>query len=146
MASQRETKKLPVIVPREIFGEHMDGSYHIVSTNEADLILGGDAIIDRREEIKILFRYPMLNEVTFTCRRNGGWTLKEMALEVSRRYEFIYAEEARTTTQPEDYLPQMLNRNSTCGIYGIQFHVISDLYLEGVVLMEDGTWKLIVGS
>lgn len=118
----------------------------ISAPEEFSELLGAATTMDERDEITVMIDYPLDKPYKMTIRRKPI-TVESFARAVADAYKAIYCEEARTSQIPEDRLSAMsLNRNKTNGKYGIWGHGMGDLYLEGAVRQDDGTWRLLIGS
>jgi hypothetical protein len=79
-----------------------------------------------------------------------GFTIKQLVLEISKKYNEIYNEEeksARTKTIPVDKRKGLINRNETDGKYGVWGHDIGDLDLSSIEVYKtkDGKFQIVLG-
>jgi len=100
-------------------------------------------LMDPSPTIKILIDYPLTKPCTFEakCPNPDGWTEVEFIEAVRMAYLEVYSLE-----EDPGLIPGLLNRAKSDGPVGIWGHGMAELFLEGAVKQEDGTWKLIVGS
>jgi hypothetical protein len=79
--------------------------------------------------IRIKYTYPLSNSVTYRVSSRNGFTRKQLAKIIARRYQMIYDEEEATSDVAVENIPNMLNRCQTTGRFGIWGHCIDDLIL-----------------
>ena len=103
-------------------------------------------LLDSREIIRIEFNYPLSATHTFEFHKKGGFTNMDFVRAVCKKYKEIYAEEDKSMSGKERYIPGMFNRQTSDGKYGIWGHVLGDLFLEGAKLKSNGVWTLSMGS
>lgn len=82
-------------------------------------------------EVKVLIDYPLTHHYFFPLSSGKGFNRMQLAEEISRIYQQIYAEEEQTASIKTLPLTQrqMYNRNTTNGKYGIWGHDLGDLVL-----------------
>ncbi len=122
------------IIQHEDFGRH-------IATHADDHL-----IIDPREEIVIVFDYPLTRPSGRRFTSAGGFTRAAFVAAVAKGYAEIYAEEDKTRTLSSEPQGMLLNRSATDGVHGIAVHSLGDLYLEGAYRDDHGVWHLEVGS
>ena len=61
---------------------------------------------------------------------------------VCKQYRKVYKDEHKSSSVQADYIPNMLNRNTTDGKYGIWGHVINDLMLVYATIQKNGNITL----
>ena len=110
-----------------------------------DELVNPDTIVIARDEITITFDYPLEREAKLTFTNPGGFSRYEFFRCVYKGYKNIYAQEEAVDGDP-GMIPGMLNRARSDGPYGIWGHVMSDLFLEGVIDKGDGNYELCMGS
>ena len=84
-----------------------------------------------KAHIKICFNYPLAKEFIFEFDAPNGkyFTHGNIAKIIRETYKYIYDEEEKSTEIAIGTIPNMLNRNTTDGKYGIWGHSIEDLLL-----------------
>jgi len=105
-----------------------------------------DRVIDDRDEIVIVFDYPLAKPVQRSFQSPGGFTRGTFASAVGKGYADIYAEEEETREASPKPQGILMNRSKTDGVHGIWGHDLADLTLEGAYRDSDGLWHLEVGS
>ncbi len=88
-------------------------------------IMGGDEVIEKRNNFGIILRYPFYTPVCLSMRKEGGnWTKQEFADAVSRKYL-------------EEWEADKENFKN---------HTVGDLYLEYARLLNGYEWVVDIGS
>lgn len=102
------------------------------SPDDVEDIIDKDELYIDKPTIRILIEYPLEKSVVFECKAKNGqnFTRGDFAEAVRTIYKRVYDEENSTTNIEPGFIPNMLNRNTTNGKYGIWGHVIEDLILE----------------
>jgi hypothetical protein len=119
--------------------------------DQIDRLIDADKVVIDYSEITLVMDYPLNNPAEFIIKSSGkGFTKKQLALEISKKYHEIYdAEEksAKIKTTPAEKREGLVNRNQTDGKYGIWGHDISDLDLSSVEVYktEDGKIQILLG-
>jgi len=104
---------------------------------DLDLVDPDEKITDR-EELSITFDYPMSFPLTITFTNIGGFTRLDLFRVIYEGYKYIYNLEEKEVGEEG-----MLNK---AGIFGIWGHHIGGLFIEGVVIDDEGNVDLIMGS
>jgi len=104
-----------------------------------------DERVIRKENIVIVYNYPLDLAVDFPHKRKGGWTRKALFAAIQKDYAKIYRDEDKAVG-PTGHVPGMLNRDRSDGPYGIWGHDIGDLVVEGVTVSDKGKVTLRIGS
>jgi hypothetical protein len=116
---------------------------------ELDRLIEPDEIVVLNREATLLIDYPLNNLVWFDLiSENEGFTRKQLAVEISKKYHALYIEEEETAsvkTIPPDLRKVMLNRNETNGKYGIWGHDLGDLALREIEVRKNHKGKIILG-
>jgi len=103
-----------------------------------------DALFDADATVTFKIDYPLttpyIHQETHTD--GSGWTQAQFIAAVRRAYFLVYAAEG----DDPGHVPGMLNRARSHGPFGIWGHDLGDLYLEGAIKQDDGSWQLEVGS
>ncbi|NVM54285.1 MAG: hypothetical protein HWN66_11340 [Candidatus Helarchaeota archaeon] len=103
-------------------------------------------LVIKDEKIKILFQYPLSNDVLLEFESIGGFTRMDIFRCIYEGYKKIYEEEEKDLGDPGS-APHLLNRARSNGKYGIWGHYMGDLYIEGVLYNKSNkTIKLRIGS
>jgi hypothetical protein len=104
----------------------------------------GSALLQESPTLKFCIDYPLTNPKTVTLvhNDNSGWTERQFVEAVCQAYADIYKEEG----DDPGHIDGLMNRKVSYGPYGIWGHDITDLILEGAVLLDNGVWDLEVGS
>lgn len=110
-----------------------------------DELVNPDTIVVAQDKITITFSYPLERETKLAFTNLGGFSRYEFFRCVYEGYKNIYAQEDAVAGDP-GMIPGMLNRARSDGPYGIWGHVMSDLFLEGVIDKGDGNYELCMGS
>jgi hypothetical protein len=111
-----------------------------------------DKVVDNkklteREEIEIIFSYPLKKPTSMKFSFKGGFTLEKFWECVYMGYLVIYNEEPEPEHEHGDGITVgLLNRPETDGKYGIWGHDIDDLFLEGYAEVKPGVFELAMGS
>lgn len=120
--------------------------------DQIDRLIDADKVVIAYSEIRLVIDYPLNKPAVFVIKSSGkgGFTKKQLALEISKKYHEIYdAEEssAKTKTIPVEKREGIVNRNETDGKYEIWGHDISDLDLSSVEVYktEDGKIQILLG-
>lgn len=97
-------------------------------------MLEPDEIVIHKKKIRIKFDYPIGSEPVFLLEAptgSAGFSRAQIAYTVSKIYQYIYEEEDNSsqTTQKNPGLPNLENRGSSDGRYGIWGHSLGDLDL-----------------
>lgn len=113
---------------------------------EINRLIDADKIVINETEITLYIDYPLENPVKFKLKSNDdGFTKKQLALEISKKYHEIYSIEEKTAqikTIPKDKRNGVINRNQTDGKYGIWGHDISDLDLNSIEVYKNPVGKI----
>lgn len=114
-----------------------------IASGESRIYPPSSAVMEAMPTLRFTIEYPLTNPFHFNeTHDNGlGWTEVEFADAVRRAYTQVYESEP-----DPGHIPGMLNRGKSEGAYGIWGHDLGDLYLEGAVREDDGSWRLLVGS
>lgn len=96
-----------------------------------------DDVITLERKITFTLDYPFEREFAGTVE--GQITLRRIVDAIRAGFDSMYA----NTTQED--LAQLTNKRVT-GPYGTAFHVIGDLYIEGIALRDDGALEIDIGS
>ena len=104
-------------------------------------------VIEQTPVLRFTLTYPLTNPYVFhEIHEDGrGWTKVEFIDAVRRAYETVYATEAEASAHPGQ-VPNLYNRATSNGPYGIWGHEIDELFLEGAERLPDGMWSIQVGS
>jgi hypothetical protein len=120
--------------------------------DQIDRLIDADKVVIEYPEVILVIDYPLNKPAEFIIKSSekGGFTKKQLALVISKKYHEIYdAEEssAKTKTIPLEKREGLINRNETDGKYGIWGHDISDLDLSSVEVYktEDGKIQILLG-
>lgn len=120
--------------------------------DQIDRLIDADKVVIEYPEIILVIDYPLNKPAEFIIKSSEkvGFTKKQLALVISKKYHEIYdAEEssAKTKTIPLEKREGLINRNETDGKYGIWGHDISDLDLSSVEVYktEDGKIQILLG-
>lgn len=110
-------------------------------------VVDPDEIVTKDNTIRIMFDYPLSNPVAleFKSPTGKGFTRMEFFKSVFDGYTKIYKTEEKDDKDPGN-VPGMFNRARSEGRYGIWGHVITDLYLEGIIDKGCGNFTLAIGS
>lgn len=107
--------------------------------------LDPNEIVIKCDKIIVIYDYPLKGDFEFEhfSKNPNGFTRKEIAKQIMKRYKKIYKEEKETSTIKEGpAAPGSFNRNTTSGKYGIWGHGIGDLILHSMIELEDGSYML----
>jgi hypothetical protein len=119
--------------------------------DQINRLIDADIVVIDYSEITLVIDYPLNNPAEFVIKSpQKGFTKKQLALEISKKYHEIYdAEEgsAKTKTIPIEKREGLINRNETDGKYGIWGHDISDLDLSSIEVFKtkDGKIQILLG-
>lgn len=125
------------------FLEHL--AQKTIGTPSDEELINPDTIVVAQDEITITFDYPLERPAKLTFTNPGGFSRYEFFRCVYEGYKNIYAQEESVDGDP-GMIPGMLNRARSDGPYGIWGHVMSDLFLEGVIDLGCGNYELCIGS
>ncbi len=105
-------------------------------------------IVIAEKKITICYDYPLKEKFYFTHEINseGGFSRKEISIQIMDRYRKIYEEEKKAVDDPGVFHPGFVNRNKSNGPYGIDLHYIEDLQLHTLYRLEDGTNRIGIDS
>ncbi|KAG5368810.1 hypothetical protein CJU90_1040 [Yarrowia sp. C11] len=89
---------------------------------------------DDPKYVLLILDYPLDDDYEFKVFPDDkrGFTRGHLIREVKRHYDRVYAEEEETSTVPVTNIPNMMNRVTTDGNYGVWGHDLSDLALHTV--------------
>lgn len=111
-------------------------------------LIEADKIVVPYSEITLIIDYPLNNPAKFLLiSSEKGFTKKQLAIEISKKYLDIYkAEErsAKTKTIPVEKREGLINRNETDGMYGIWGHDIGDLDLSSLQVYKTKNGKITI--
>lgn len=121
----------------------------IMVSNGADnckgmIIENPDESLTTLETLTFNITYPLTNPVKVAIGNPGGFTRKHFIEAVYAAYKSIYDEEGNENVVPSGM--GLLNRGRSFGPYGIWGHDLTDLYLEGAEIDEEGNVMLAIGS
>lgn len=103
-------------------------------------------LVIKDEMVKILFQYPLTNEILVEFENSGGFTRMDIFRCIYEGYKSIYEEEEKEVGDPGN-APNLMNRARSYGKYGIWGHYMEELYIEGVLYNKSSkTIKLRMGS
>jgi hypothetical protein len=111
-------------------------------------LVNRNKVVIESSKVRVMFDYPLHNPcvVTFSVR-TPTICKKQLIKLIARKYEKIYEEEEKTTIIPVSTIPNMYNRNTTNGTYGIWGHILQDLSLNGLEYNEENAyWELSINS
>ena len=105
--------------------------------------LDPNEIIIPKQEITIIYDYPLADEFLFTHHTTNpaGFTREALSKAIMDQYRQIYEEEDAEDGDP-GLVPGMYNRAASHGKYGIWGHVIEDLILHTLHVHADGAYTL----
>jgi hypothetical protein len=124
-----------------------DGFINWISVEHPELerLISPDEIVITRNSVRLYIDYPLNYPVFFDLKsKENGFTRKELAEQISKKYHLIYSEEeesANNKTIPQEQR-KIMNRNPTDGKYGVWGHDIIDLDLTAIEVYEDKNKKL----
>ena len=100
-------------------------------------MLEPDEIVVHKKKIYIKFDYPIDSEPVFILEApqgSSGFSRAQIAYTVSKIYQYIYEEEDNSsqTTENTSVFPNLLNRGTSDGRYGISGHSLGDLDLHSM--------------
>ena len=87
-------------------------------------------------EYTFSYSYPLSKIAEFQHALTPEMTGEDVLVLARKDYERIYREEEDVAGDP-GHIPGMLNRNTSSGPYGIWGHDFSDLYFEGINLIDE---------
>ena len=113
----------------------------VFSSSIMENIIDGDELIIGDELIWIDFSYPLDRSVRIEYQNQGGFSRRILLQCIASGYKAIYdAEEA--AVGPAGTVSEMcMNRACTHGPFGIRFHEMGNLYLEGLTYYPD--WNIL---
>jgi hypothetical protein len=123
------------------------GEWEDHDSDESESPLEPNEIIVKKQDITIVYDYPLDGEFPFTYHTDNpkGFTREEISELVMDQYRQIYEEEEEEDDDP-GCVPGMLNRATSHGHYGIWGHDIGDLILHTLYQEADGTYSLGIDS
>lgn len=95
-------------------------------------LINPDQIVLPYSAVTLSITYPLAKPATFELKTNNKWwTRKQLVEEISRKYHFIYREDALKVLTPE--LRKKLSNNKQADVeYGIWGHNLIDLDLSKI--------------
>ncbi|MBD3584054.1 hypothetical protein [Flavobacterium selenitireducens] len=108
-------------------------------------LFNADEIVIKEPSIEINIDYPLNKPFKFKLQNPNGFTRRQLALEISKKYKEMYAEEestAKTKTIPMNERKGIINRNETDGKFGIWGHDIQDLDLGSIEVYRNPSGNL----
>lgn len=122
------------------YGSKEDPSPYVHLADPKDDIanmLEPDEIVIHKKKIRIKFDYPIDSEPVFLLEApagSAGFSRAQLAYTVSKIYQYIYEDEDKSsqTIQKNPGLPNLVNRGTSDGRYGIWGHSLGDLDLGSV--------------
>lgn len=115
---------------------------------ELERLVSPDEVAVPHKRVTILIDYPLNRPALFEIEsETNGFSRKQLAIEISKKYEAIYVEEEKSASKktiPMEQRKGMINRNETDGKYGIWGHDLSDLVLSEVEVRKNSEGKIIL--
>lgn len=102
---------------------------------ELEYIQDGDVIVIDKECITLIVDYPLKQKFYFPIRASvkEGFSRRDLVLQISNLYKWIYSWESKTTKIPVLPHPKFrYNRGVTDGYFGIWGHYLDDLGLHSI--------------
>lgn len=115
---------------------------------ELGRMIAADEVVVPYKKVTIMIDYPLNKPAFFDLvSENGGFSRKQLAIAISKKYHALYIEEEETAlrkTIPPEQRKGMINRNETDGKYGIWGHDLSDLVLSTVEVRRNPDGKIVL--
>jgi hypothetical protein len=111
-------------------------------TVSTDWPTSGD-VMEPSPTLRFTIDYPLTNpcKVELVHEDASPWTERQFVDAVMAAYREVYASE-----KDPGRMGGLLNRGKSDGPYGIWGHDLGNLALEGAYKVEDGSWRLSIGS
>ncbi len=117
------------------------------SANDILTLVRKDSLLITTDNIILIIDYPLTQPYEVHLQSDKGFTKAELAREICKHYQLIYAEEEKTATVktvPVNERTTLANRNQTNGIYGVWGHDLVDIQLSGIAVYETKTGEIVV--